>query len=374
MTMRKTKNFMDCWDYSTDELLDLVDLIKKLKVAARDRQVPKLLADQSLAMIFNGNSTRTRVSFETAVQQLGGFALYLTGGEHGELHLGKRETIGDTARVVSSMVEGISIRWQELDEIAEFAANCSVPVFNMMDYMHHPTQTLCDLTTIIEHLPEGKQLKDIKLAFIGTDDLNESSAGDLAKLLPRFGATVVLGTPEGHAFDEEYNTSEPANTPELLELTRSRRAQACEEGGGSIVSTHDPIKAVQGADFVYTGCFCYEGMESESEFEYFQRVFVDKGFQVSEELLSHCPGAKTMHYLPALRGKEMTDYAMDFEGSLLWEQAENRLHTQRGLLAYLMGAVSIDDYVPVYGTEDERAIVDAVKAMNDRYGSEPTHR
>ncbi|WP_281654867.1 ornithine carbamoyltransferase [Eggerthella sinensis] len=373
MTTHAPKNFMDCWDYSTDELLDLVDLIKQLKAAAKERRVPKLLADQSLAMIFNGNSTRTRVSFEVAAQQLGGFALYLTGGEHGEMHLGKRETVGDTARVVSSMVEGIAIRWQDLAEIKEFADSCSVPVFNMMDYMHHPTQTLCDLTTIIEHLPEGKQLKDVKLAFIGTDDLNESSAGDLAKLLPRFGATVVLGTPEGHAFDEEYNTSEPENTPELLELTRAQRRQACEEGGGQVISTHDPVEAVQGADFVYTGCFCYEGMESESEFEYFDRVFVGKGFQVSEKLLAHCPQAQTMHYLPALRGKEMTDYAMDFPGSLLWKQAENRLHTQRGLMAYLMGGRSIDAYAPVYNTEAERAIVEKITAMTERYGSQYTH-
>lgn len=370
--MRAFKNFMDCWDYSTDELLAMVDLIRDLKQLSYERKVPKLIEDQSLAMIFNGNSTRTRVSFEVATHQLGGHALYLTGGPHGELHLGKRETIGDTARVISSMADGISIRWQDVAEIEEFASHCTVPVFNMMDFYRHPTQTLCDLTTIIENLPEGKTLADITLTFIGADDLNESSAGDLAKLLPRFGATVIMGTPEGHAFEEEYNLVECENDPALIEYNRACRAQACEEGGGQVLSTHDPAEAVSKSDFVYTGCFCYEGMESESEFEYFDRVFVQKGFQVSEQLLANNPQAQTMHYLPALRGKEMTDYAMDFEGSLLWKQAENRLHTQRGLMAYLMGARTLDEFEPRRATDE--AIAAKIEDMYARFGTEYTHR
>lgn len=368
--MLPSKNFMDCWDYSTDELLDLVNLIRELKPLAKRFECPQLIREQSLAMVFNGNSTRTRVSFETATHQLGGHALYLTGGEHGELHLGKRETIKDSATVISSMVEGISMRWQKTEEIEEFAAHSTVPVFNMMDYFRHPTQTLCDLTTIIEHLPEGKSLSDITLTFIGSDDMNESSACDLAKLLPRFGATVVMGCPEGHCFDEEFNLSE--NTPELVERTREQRKQACQEGGGRIISTHDPVEAVKDADFIYTGCFCYEGMESESEFEYFDRVFVKRGFQVNEQLLSHAPHAQTMHYLPALRGKEMDDYAMDFDGSLLWKQAENRLHTQRGLIAYLMGARTLEDFQPMRDS-DER-VAAQIKRMYQTYGASYTHR
>lgn len=370
--LKPSKNYLDCWDYSTDELLAMVDLMRDLKRLSYERKVPKLIADQSLAMIFNGNSTRTRVSFETATHQLGGHALYLTGGEHGELHLGKRETVMDSSTVVSSMVDGIAIRWQDVAEIEEFARYSSVPVFNMMDYYRHPTQTLCDLTTIIENLPEGKELKDVKLAFIGADDLNESSAGDLAKLLPRFGATVVMGTPEGHAFDEDYNAEENADNPELLQVTAERRKRACEEGGGHIYSVHNAAEAVEGADFVYTGCFCYEGMESESEFEYFDRVFVQGGFQVSESLLSHCKGAKTMHYLPALRGKEMTDYAMDYEGSLLWKQAENRLHTQRGLMAYLMGCRTLDEFVPQ--RESDEAIASKIACMYQTFGTNYTHQ
>lgn len=367
--MRDSKHYMDIWDYSTEEILDMVELIRELKKLAAEFKVPKLLKDQTLAMIFNGNSTRTRVSFETAIHQLGAHGLYLTGGEHGEMHLGKRETVKDSAVVVSSMVEGISMRWLEVSEIEEFARYSSVPMFNMMDYYRHPTQTLCDLTTIIENMPEGKELKDITLTFIGGDDMNESSAGDLAKLLPRFGATVVMGTPEGHGFEDEFNLSE--NGPEAVAKQRALREQACSEGGGKLVYTHNPFEAVEGADFIYTGCFCYEGMESEDDAVYFQKVFMDAGFQVNEELLSHAPGAKTMHYLPALRGKEMDDYAMDFEGSLLWKQAENRLHTQRGLLAYLMGCRTLPEFEPE--CESDQKIVDMIEAMYQKYGTEYTH-
>lgn len=366
------KHFMDCWDYSTEELLDMVKLIRMLKEAAKKRCVPKILQDQSLGMIFNGNSTRTRISFEVAINDLGGHGLYLTGGDHGELHLGKREAIKDSAIVISSMVDGIAMRWSNTAEIEEFASYSTVPLYNGMDYTRHPTQTLADLTTIIENMPEGKTLADIKVTFIGSDDIEESSCNDLARLIPRFGGQFTVGCPEGHAFDERFNLEN--NGPEIREKTAARRKQACEEGGGSIFSTHDPIEAVKDADFVYTGCFTYEGMENEDDVMYFQRVFLDKGFQVSEELLSHCPNAKTMHYLPALRGKEMTDYAMDFEGSLLWKEAENRLHTQRGLLAYLMGMEVIDDFDTSGFNELQLAIVNQIKGMKAKYGTEYTHK
>lgn len=334
--MNKVKHFMDCWDYSTDELLSMVDLTRQLKRAAYEGTVPRLLAGQSLAMIFNGNSTRTRVSFEVAAQELGAHALYLTGGPEGEMHLGKRETIGDTARVVSSMVDGISMRWRDTEELEEFAGNCDVPFFNMMDHTRHPTQTLCDFVTILENMPSGKTLADVRFVFVGSTGVRETSANDLAKLLPRFGATVVLCSPEGHTL----GGSEDRNPVWMIERNIEARKQAIAEGHGAVLTTHDPVEAVQGADFVYTGCFCYEGTESADDFEYYQRIFLDKGFQVNKDLLALCPQAKTMHYLPALRGKEMDDYAMDFAGSLLWKQAENRLHTQRGLLAYLMGPLS----------------------------------
>lgn len=367
--MKNFKHFMDCWDYSTDELLAMAELIVQLKKDAKAGKCPKLLKEQSLGMIFNGNSTRTRVSFEVASTQLGAHALYLTGGEEGELHLGKRETIGDTAIVVSSMVDGIVMRWRPTLEMEEFAAHCSVPFFNGMDHTRHPTQTLCDLVTILENLPEGKELKDITFTFIGSTGVRETSANDLAKLLPRFGATVVLASPEGYELGGSHDT----NPEWMIQKNVEGRKQACEEGGGKVLTTSDPKEAVADADYIYTGCFCYEGTESKSDFEIYERDFISKGFQVTEELLSLCPGVKTMHYLPALRGKEMTDYPMDFAGSLLWRQAENRLHTQRGLMAYLMGPLS-PDFAAAPFTEEEARAKEKIKAMREQFGTEYTHR
>lgn len=364
------KNFMDCWDYSTEELMKMVDLIIYLKACAKKGYIPKLLKGQALAMIFNGNSTRTRISFETAAQELGASALFLTGGPKGELHLGHRETIADSARVISSMVDGIIIRWVDTEEIEEFAKNSTVPVFNGMDYMRHPTQTLCDLVTIIENLPEGKELKDIKLVFIGSADVEESSANDLAKLLPRFGATVVHLVPPEHEpggkFDKEKS---PAW---MIELNEQRRLQACKEGDGHFYWTNEAEEALKDVDFIYTGCYCYEGMEDDTDMKHFNEVFIGGGYQVTEELLLKYPGAMTMHYLPALRGKEMTDYAMDFEGSLLWKQAENRYHTQRGLLAYLMGQRET-----VSQAEKEKMEMEAWKKIEEMrldFGKKYTHR
>ena len=348
--MRNFKHFMDCWDYSTDELRALVQLIIQLKEAAKRGRCPKLLDGQSLGMIFKGNSTRTRVSFEVAATQLGGHALYLTGGEGGELHLGKRETIGDTARVVSSMVDGIAMRWRPQRELEDFASQCAVPFFNGMDDARHPTQTLCDLVTIVENLPEGKELKDITLTFLGMSIVRESSANDLAKLLPRFGADVVICSPDKYGLGQEYD---PDSTERVL-LTRTRRAQACNEGGGHIYEVSVPAEAIAEADYLYTGCVCYEG------------------YHVRKELIDSRPGIMTMHYLPALRGKEMDDYSMDFEGSLLWKQAENRLHTQRGLMAYLMGPLATS-FREASKTPEEELAKETIKKMREQFGTGYTH-
>lgn len=366
--MDGVKKFMDCWDYSNEELLDLVDLIIKLKEAKKNNCVPQLLEGQSVAMIFNGSSTRTRVSFEVAATDLGAHALFLTGGPKGELHLGNRETIKDTAQVISDMVDGVVMRWRNTKEIEEFAEYCSVPFYNGMDMIRHPTQTLADFVTIIENLPEGKELKDIQLTFVGATGCSETSGSDLAKLLPRFGAKVVLCSPPGWFMGEENADEAPWQIP----VNERRRKQACDEGSGEIVCTSDPVQAMQGADFVYGSIVCYENMESDEEFALYKKDFLDAGYQINEELLANCPNAKTLHYLPALRGKEMTDYAMDFEGSLLWKQAENRLHTQRGLLAYLMAPRT------VHATEEEKQkakieITNQISKMFDKYGVESTH-
>lgn len=367
--MDKVKHFIDCWDYSAEELLAMAELIIQLKKDAKKGCCPKLLENQSLGMIFNGNSTRTRVSFEVAATQLGGHALYLTGGEEGELHLGKRETIADTARVVSSMVDGIVMRWRPTDEMEEFIKACSVPFFNGMDHTRHPTQTLCDFVTILENLPDGKKLKDITLSFIGSTGVRETSANDLAKLLPRFGANVILCSPDEY----ELGGANDKNPQWMIDKNKECRAIAIAEGHGTVTLLRDPAEAVRKSDYVYTGCFCYEGTESKSDFEIYYRDFIDKGYQVTEELLSVNPNAMTMHYLPALRGKEMTDYAMDYKKSLLWKQAENRLHTQRGLMAYLMAPLR-PDFKKNGSTEEEERTKRIILQMREKFGMEYTHK
>lgn len=367
--MKQVKKFMDCWDCSAEELLAMADLIRQLKKDAGEGAMPKLLEGQSLAMIFNGNSTRTRISFEVASQQLGAHALFLTGGPEGEMHLGKRETIADTARVVSSMVDGVAMRWRDTLEMEEFAKYCDVPFYNGMDHTRHPTQTLCDLVTMLENLPEGKELRDVTFAYVGFTGVRETSANDIAKLLPRFGAKVILCSPKGYFLGEEHDDAEPW----MIRRNLERRKQACEEGGGEILCTDDPVEAVSQADFIYTGVVCYEGTESKKDFEAYDREFLSKGYRVTEELISHNPRVKTMHYLPALRGKEMDDYAMDFDGSLLWKQAENRLHTQRGLLAYFMGPRSVRA-VEDAKNEEELLVKEKIEYMNNKFGIGPTHK
>ena len=157
------------------------------------------------------------------------------------MHLGKRETIGDTARVVSSMVDGISMRWRDTEKLEEFAGNCDVPFFNMMDHTRHPTQTLCDFVTILENMPSGKTLADVRFVFVGSTGVRETSANDLAKLLPRFGATVVLCSPEGHTL----GGSEDRTPVWMIERNIEARKQAIAEGPASTAcasSSRTPTK------------------------------------------------------------------------------------------------------------------------------------
>ncbi len=249
------------------------------------------------------------------------------------------------------MVDGIAMRWRPTLEMEEFVSKCSVPFFNGMDHTRHPTQTLCDFITILENLPEGKEIKDVTLAFIGATGVRETSANDLAKLLPRFGANVILCSPEGYELGGENDR----NPQWMIDRNTERRKQACTEGAAAASRLRATRRRLwQTRTMSIPAASAMRGTESKSDFEIYYRDFIDKGYQVTEELLSINPRAKTMHYLPALRGKEMTDYAMDFAGSLLWTEAENRLHTQRGLMAYLMGPLAHDfDAAPF--TEEEAA-------------------
>jgi putrescine carbamoyltransferase len=264
-------------------------------------------------MIFEEPSTRTRVSFEVAMTQLGGHALYL---KPGELHLGQRESVGDTARVLSRMVDGILARTISHATLLELAQVSAVPVINGLTDYNHPTQAVCDVVTMIENLPAGRPPEDIHITFVGdaTNVLNS-----LMLLCTRLGMHFT------HSAPLRYQP-----TAKWQELARAN----CLESGGTLAIVDDPRDAVHDADFIYTDLWWWVGQEAEIVER--REAFLPD-YQVSMELLRAAPaGCKFMHCLPASRGLEVTDEVLDSARSIAFDQAENRLHAERGLLAWLL--------------------------------------
>lgn len=311
-----TRHFLDLMDFSNEEVYELIELGRMLKRADKLGACPHLLEGASLGMIFDEPSTRTRISFEVAMAKLGGHALYL---RPGEIHLGKSETVKDTALVMSRLLDAIEIRSCADDEIAGLAEHASIPVINGMGTYLHPCQCLCDLMTMSEHLPKGKTLSDVTLVFVGDATIYENVGTALSHILPRLGAHFVYCAPQGYVADDEFYA--PAH-------------RACEEGGGTFEIVHDPKKAVENADYIYSSVMWYDGFDSDREKR--MRDFLPD-YQINEELIACAPDhAMFMHYLPAQRGFEMSDAVMDHERSLLWDGAENRLYGEMAILVKLM--------------------------------------
>lgn len=310
------RHFNDLRDFSVEEINQLLDIAFMLKKADKRGACPQLLKDRSLGMIFAESSTRTRVSFEVAMTKLGGHAVYM---KPGEIHLGKAETVKDSALVLSRFLDVIMARVHGHDEILELAEHATVPVINGMTEYLHPCQALCDLMTMVEFMPAGKELKDAKMAFIGDCTDYENVGTALSHLLPRFGAELIYGSPKEYTGDDAFY--EPAR-------------KACEEGGGKFSIVEDAKEAVKDADFIYASVMWYAGYD---ENEQRRRDIFMPNYQITEELASLAsPEAKFMHYLPALRGYEMTDGIMDHERSVLWDQAENRMYSEMAILVYLL--------------------------------------
>ncbi len=309
-----SKDLIDTNDLSRDELLNLIDLIAALKAADRDGCVPPLLAGRSLAMVFEQASTRTRVSFEVAMTKLGGHALFL---RPGEIHLGERETLGDTAEVLSRMCDGIMARVALHQTIVDLAATSTVPVINGSSDFVHPTQAICDVFTMSEHRPAGKKLEDCTIVFVG--DRTQVCSSLL------FTAST-LGMHFIHAGPSRYRSPD-----EWVALGEENLAIA---GCGSISVTDDVESAVAHADFVYTDCWWWEGQDDEIPAR--RAAFMPR-YQVNATLMAHASAeAKFMHCLPASRGVEVTDEIIDSHRSIVFDQAENRLHTQMALLAWFI--------------------------------------
>jgi len=307
------RHFIHIQDFTREEHLELIALIRIIKEADKQGATPRLLQDASLAMIFEEPSTRTRVSFEVAMAELGGHALYL---KPGEIHLGARESLGDTAQVLSRMVDVVMIRALKHETVTAFAAAATVPVINGLTDYNHPTQAVCDVFTMMEHKPEGKALEDLHVTFVG-DATNVLSS--LMFLCTRMGLHFT------HAAPQKYQP--PA-------AWRAIAAGNCQESGGTLTITDDPLAAVKEADFIYTDLWWWLGQEDEIPER--RAAFMPK-YQVNVELLSRAPAhCKFMHCLPASRGVEATDEVMDSPRSIIFDQSENRLHAEKGILTWLV--------------------------------------
>ncbi len=307
------KHFIDTQDFSKQELLDILQLIHLIKAADRAGCTPHLLEDASLAMIFEEPSTRTRVSFEVAMIELGGHALYL---KPGEIHLGVRESLYDTAQVLSRMCDGIMARTLEHETITNLAKFASVPVINGLTDYNHPTQAVCDVLTMIEHLPDGKQLEETEVTFIG-DATNVLSS--LMLITTRLGMHFTQAAPQKYQAPVEW---------------RRRAQDNCAESGGTMRFTENPVEAVRDADFIYTDLWWWVGQEEQIPE---RRTAFMPNYQVNLALFENAPGhCKFMHCLPASRGVEVTDEVMDHPRSIIFDQSENRLHTEKGLLVYFL--------------------------------------
>ncbi len=304
------RHFLTDLDYTREELEDLLKLAVNLKALWKKRPLTPFLPGQHLAMIFEAASTRTRVSFENGFAELGGNALYL---RPGEIHLPGRESIADTALTLSQYNSAIEIRGKKNETVNELAAWSTVPVINGMDHDRHPCQSMSDALTILEH---AGTLAGVTFAYVG--DSGEP-CNSLTTTMTKLGLNVRVGTAAGYEV-----------APELQKLAAGFAA----ESGGSFLMTNDPLEAIAGADFIYTDCWWWTGQEGEHQ----DRVAIFKPFQVNAELWSHAkPGARFMHCLPAWRGEEVVDEIADGPMSIIFPQAQNRMHFQKALMLALIG-------------------------------------
>ncbi len=308
--MLKGKDLISIHDLSADEVYEILDFAADLKVMQNMKIPHRYLEGKTLGMIFEKSSTRTRVSFEVGIFQLGGTGLFLSSKD---LQLGRGEPIKDTARVLSRYLDGIMIRTFGHDRILELAKYADVPVINGLSDLLHPCQVLTDLLTIREH--KGKNFRSMKMAYVG--DGNNMTNSYL------YGAAKV---------GMHLSVATPANYKPNAEVFEKAQADS-EETKAELIWTENPIDAVKDADIIATDTWASMGQEAEHD----ERKKIFAQYQVNRELLSHASkNAIVLHCLPAYRGEEITDEVFENNAHVIFEEAENRLHTQKAIMALTM--------------------------------------
>jgi len=303
------KHLLTLKDWSKEEILCALALALDLKDKLKMGILPPVLANKALAMIFAKPSTRTRVSFEVGIRQLGGYSLFLSTLD---IQLGRGEPASDTAKVLSRYVDAIMIRTFKQEDVEELARFSTVPVINGLTDLFHPCQALADILTVFEHT---KRVSEIKIAYIGDGN---NVAHSLMIICTKLGLDISLACPPQYL---------PKNDVTALCM------QYAKESGSRLDISDEPFSAVKDADFIYTDVWTSMGQEAEQA----ERLKILAPYQVNEELFFHAkPDASFLHCLPAHRGEEVTSGIMDSPKSLVFEQAENRLHAQKAVMALLM--------------------------------------
>ena len=307
------RHFISVADLTPEEIQNILDRSLEWKKEFKEKgENEPILKGKTLGMLFQKPSLRTRVSFELAMVQLGGYAFHLSPNE---VKLGQRESVADVARVLSGYVDVIMARVFAHRHILELAKFSSAPVINGLSDFNHPCQAIADFFTIQEN--KGV-LKGLKLAFVGDGN---NVATSLLFTATKLGTDFAIATPEGYELD-----------PAVVRLAQ----EFARESGSKIVETHDPYEAVDGADVIYTDVWTSMGQEEETE----KRLRVFPPYQVNQKLVEAAKeDVIVMHCLPAHRGQEITDEVADGPHSVLFTQAENRMHAQKGILAWSLEAI-----------------------------------
>ena len=301
------RDYLSVDDFSTEEIKSILRLTADMK--AHPKRYRKVLDGKMLALFFEKPSLRTRTTFTVGIKQLGGDSLLLTPAD---INLGKRESVFDVAKNLERMVDGIMIRTFGHDICESLAANAAVPVINGLTDLEHPCQAMADIFTVIEH---RKSVRRLKLSYIGDGN---NVAHSLMLIGAKLGTTIFVGTPESH---------------KPVQSVIDRASAIAADTGATVTWTADPMEAARDADVIYTDTWTSMGQEAEAEAR--RKIFAP--YQVNRDLFSHAkPDALFMHCLPAHRGEEVTDEIIDAPNSVVFQEAENRLHAQKAIMYELL--------------------------------------